>query len=55
MARNKVTIQQQDDDFVEEIEKATFQDIIDERYMNYTFHVMEDRAIPDARDGLSNL
>ena len=52
MARNKVTIQQQDDDFVEEIEKATFQDIIDERYMNYTFHVMEDRAIPDARDGL---
>jgi len=52
MARNKVTIQQQDDNFVEEIEKGTFQDIIDERYMNYTFHVMEDRAIPDARDGL---
>jgi len=36
----------------EVIENAPFSKIIDERYMNYTFHVMEDRAIPDARDGL---
>lgn len=36
----------------EVIENAPFSKVIDERYMNYTFHVMEDRAIPDARDGL---
>jgi len=38
--------------FQEVIEGFPFSTIIDERYMNYTFHVMEDRAIPDARDGL---
>src|SRR5579862_2267217 len=39
-------------DFTEKIDDVNFDNIINERYMNYTFHVMEDRAIPDARDGL---
>ena len=34
------------------IDSVPFEQVIDERYMNYTFFVMEDRAIPDARDGL---
>jgi DNA gyrase subunit A len=50
MAKNKVTVLAED--IVEVIEGVPFASIIDERYMNYTFFVMEDRAIPDARDGL---
>ena len=37
------------DDFV--IQKE-FIELIDERFTNYAFAVMEDRALPDARDGL---
>jgi DNA gyrase subunit A len=37
------------DDYV--IQKE-FIDLIDERFTNYAFAVMEDRALPDARDGL---
>ena len=29
-----------------------FVELIDERFTNYAFAVMEDRALPDARDGL---
>ena len=29
-----------------------FTDLLDERFTNYAFAVMEDRALPDARDGL---
>ena len=50
MAKNKIT--ELAEDIIENIESAPFPNIIDERYMNYTFFVMEDRAIPDARDGL---
>ena len=32
--------------------ERNFVDLIDERFTNYAFAVMEDRALPDARDGL---
>ena len=32
--------------------EKNFVDLIDERFTNYAFAVMEDRALPDARDGL---
>ncbi len=51
MAKHKSTTPEAQS-FQEVIESFPFSTIIDERYMNYTFHVMEDRAIPDARDGL---
>ena len=38
------------DDYV--IQKE-FIELIDERFTNYAFAVMEDRALPDARDGLA--
>lgn len=37
---------------VEKIDQQEIQDLLDENYMRYTFSVMEDRALPDARDGL---
>ena len=37
---------------VEKIEQHEIQELLDENYMRYTFSVMEDRALPDARDGL---
>lgn len=52
MARTKNTEPNEDNNIVEFIDSESFSSIIDERYMNYTFYVMEDRAIPDARDGL---
>ena len=51
MAKNKSTAPEAQS-FEEVIESFPFSSLIDERYMNYTFHVMEDRAIPDARDGM---
>lgn len=51
MAKGK-TNQATTESIEEVIESFPFTTLIDERYMNYTFHVMEDRAIPDARDGL---
>ena len=32
--------------------ERNFVDLIDERFTNYAFAVMEDRALPDARDGM---
>lgn len=53
MARTKNTeTNEHNNNIVESIDSESFSSIIDERYMNYTFYVMEDRAIPDARDGL---
>jgi DNA gyrase subunit A len=52
MAKNKSYSAPQAQSFTEVIESFPFANLIDERYMNYTFHVMEDRAIPDARDGM---
>lgn len=37
---------------VEKISSEEIQSLLDENYMRYTFAVMEDRALPDARDGL---
>jgi len=36
----------------EKIGREEIQKLLDENYMRYTFYVMEDRALPDARDGL---
>ena len=52
MAKNKSYDTPQAQSITEVIESFPFANLIDERYMNYTFHVMEDRAIPDARDGM---
>lgn len=37
---------------VEKISSEEIQSLLDSNYMRYTFAVMEDRALPDARDGL---
>jgi DNA gyrase subunit A len=39
-------------DLVDTILEKNFVDLIDERFTNYAFAVMEDRALPDARDGM---
>jgi len=37
---------------IEHVDSEEIQSLLDENYMRYTFAVMEDRALPDARDGL---
>ena len=53
MARNlRVKNVAEASDLVDTILEKNFVDLIDERFTNYAFAVMEDRALPDARDGL---
>jgi len=53
MARNlKVKNVVEASDLVDTILEKNFVDLIDERFTNYAFAVMEDRALPDARDGM---
>ena len=37
---------------IEHISDEEITHLLNENYMRYTFSVMEDRALPDARDGL---
>ena len=48
-AKEEVVVKSEVEDIV--IEKD-FIELLDERFTNYAFAVMEDRALPDARDGL---
>jgi DNA gyrase subunit A len=53
MARNlRVKNVAEASDLVDTILEKNFVDLIDERFTNYAFAVMEDRALPDARDGM---
>ena len=53
MARNlKVKNVAEASTLTDTILEKNFVDLIDERFTNYAFAVMEDRALPDARDGL---
>jgi len=53
MARNlKVKNVVEASNLTDTILEKNFVDLIDERFTNYAFAVMEDRALPDARDGL---
>ena len=53
MARNlKVKNVVEASDLVDTILERNFVELIDERFTNYAFAVMEDRALPDARDGM---
>ena len=53
MARNlKVKNVVEASNLTDIILEKNFVDLIDERFTNYAFAVMEDRALPDARDGL---
>jgi DNA gyrase subunit A len=53
MARNlRVKNVVEASDLVDTILEKNFVDLIDERFTNYAFAVMEDRALPDARDGM---
>lgn len=49
--RNKLNTPVQTD-IVENITTETLPDALDRNYMRYSFAVMEDRALPDAKDGL---
>lgn len=40
------------DQFVETLIKETFQDIVSERFKRYSKYIIQERALPDARDGL---
>jgi len=53
MARNlKVKNVVEASNLIDTILEKNFVDLIDERFTNYAFAVMEDRALPDARDGM---
>lgn len=53
MARNlKVKNVVEASNLTDTILEKSFVDLIDERFTNYAFAVMEDRALPDARDGM---
>lgn len=53
MARNlKVKNVAEASTLTDTILEKNFVDLIDERFTNYAFAVMEDRALPDARDGM---
>lgn len=40
------------DEFVETLIQETFQDIVSERFKRYSKYIIQERALPDARDGL---
>ena len=52
MRKNKTTEVVEQNLLEDVVIDKDFVDLIDERFTNYAFAVMEDRALPDARDGL---
>ena len=40
------------DQFVETVVESTLEDIVSERFARYSKYIIQDRALPDARDGL---
>ncbi len=51
MAKKK-NISKQIDDFVEHVIETTLEEIVSERFGRYSKYIIQDRALPDARDGL---
>ena len=51
MRKNK-TVEVEASTLTDHVIEKEFTDLLDERFTNYAFAVMEDRALPDARDGL---
>lgn len=49
---SKKKVSKQIDDFVEHIIESTLEDIVSERFGRYSKYIIQDRALPDARDGL---
>ncbi len=45
-------ISKQIDQFVEKVIESTLEDIVSERFARYSKYIIQDRALPDARDGL---
>ncbi len=52
MAKKQLPISDALDQFVETLIKETFQDIVSERFKRYSKYIIQERALPDARDGL---
>ena len=48
----KQSISKQIDDFVESIVETTLEEIVSDRFGKYSKYIIQDRALPDARDGL---
>jgi topoisomerase-4 subunit A len=46
------SISKQIDEFVEKVIESTLEDIVSERFARYSKYIIQDRALPDARDGL---
>jgi topoisomerase IV subunit A len=46
------SISKQIDQFVEKVIESTLEDIVSERFARYSKYIIQDRALPDARDGL---
>ena len=47
-----ISISKQIDQFVEKVIESTLEDIVSERFARYSKYIIQDRALPDARDGL---
>ncbi len=52
MAAKKKNISKQIDDFIENIIETTLEEIVSDRFGRYSKYIIQDRALPDARDGL---
>ena len=52
MSKKQAPINEALDQFVEALIKETFQDIVSERFKRYSKYIIQERALPDARDGL---
>ncbi len=49
---NKKDISAQIDEFVEHVVETTLEEIVSDRFGKYSKYIIQDRALPDARDGL---
>ncbi|MFU8792923.1 MAG: DNA topoisomerase IV subunit A [Acholeplasmataceae bacterium] len=47
-----MSIEKKLDAFIEKIQSETLEDIVSERFGRYSKYIIQDRALPDARDGL---
>lgn len=52
MMAKKTDVSKQIDDFVESIIESTLEEIVSDRFGKYSKYIIQDRALPDARDGL---
>jgi len=43
------------DKFIEKVIESNLEDIVSERFARYSKYIIQDRALPDARDGLKRV